>query len=135
LTFIEEEGIKMGKLSIGKKYHFDAAHKLDGYEGKCKNLHGHRWTIEIEVWGDLKVMGSQKGMIIDFHELDSIMEQILKFYDHQLLNDTIENPTCENIVGSIGAGLYGRLRKVGLILKSLTVWETPESFAKMEFKS
>ena len=46
---------------------FDSAHFLAGYDGKCKNIHGHRWTIEVHIQGqELQQSGTQKGMLIDF---------------------------------------------------------------------
>ena len=49
---------------------FDSAHFLAGYEGKCRNLHGHRWTVEVEVGGE-KLMqdGQTRGMVVDFGDL------------------------------------------------------------------
>ena len=48
---------------------FDSAHFLAGYEGKCRNLHGHRWTVEVEVGGE-KLMqdGQTRGMVVDHGE-------------------------------------------------------------------
>ncbi len=49
---------------------FDAAHFLKGYEGKCSNIHGHRWKVIVEVKGeDLKQEGPKRGMVVDFSDL------------------------------------------------------------------
>ncbi len=49
---------------------FDAAHFLKGYNGKCKNLHGHRWRVVARIQGcKLQEDGSQRGMLVDFGEL------------------------------------------------------------------
>jgi len=77
---------------------FSSAHMLRGYEGKCENMHGHNWKIEV-------VVSSEKldklGMVVDFKELKHKLKIILEELDHKNLND-IEyfkkiNPTSENI--------------------------------------
>ena len=46
---------------------FDSAHFLAGYDGKCSNIHGHRWRIETEIYGDsLNDSGQMRGMLVDF---------------------------------------------------------------------
>ncbi len=71
----------------------DSCHKLENYEGKCKNLHGHTWKIELWIQGK----DSQKdsvGILFDFGNIKIIKEEL----DHKCLNDVIkENPTAENI--------------------------------------
>jgi len=72
------------------KHHFDAAHKLYDYEGKCSKLHGHRWEVIIEARGQL----NKKGFLIDFKEIESIIDEL----DHAYINEKTElNPTAENI--------------------------------------
>ncbi len=53
--------------TLKTKSSFDSAHFLAGYEGKCKNIHGHRWTVEIEV-GDKHLIqeGTTREMVVDF---------------------------------------------------------------------
>lgn len=65
---------------------FDSAHFLSGYLGKCKNIHGHRWTIKIEVSGkELYKQGSQKNMLIDFNDLKKELRLISEYFDHSLI--------------------------------------------------
>jgi len=49
---------------------FDSAHFLKGYNGKCRNLHGHRWRVVVEIAADqLKDEGQTRGMLVDFSDL------------------------------------------------------------------
>ena len=78
----------MYKLNF--QYHFDSAHKLNNYNGKCANLHGHRWNVEVEIEKEYL----SDDMVIDFTFLKGIIDEL----DHKCLNDIIEfNPTAENI--------------------------------------
>ena len=59
--------------------HFDAAHKLVGYKGKCSQVHGHRWKVEVFVLG--KKLNSI-GLLVDFNVLKHKLEKIVKKLDH-----------------------------------------------------
>jgi len=78
---------------------FAAAHQLNGYMGKCENLHGHNWKIELEVAGHVL---NDIGLLIDFHDLKDILKSVLADLDHVNLNETelfsTINPSSENIV-------------------------------------
>ena len=65
---------------------FDSAHFLAGYEGKCRNLHGHRWTVEVEVGGE-KLMqdGQTRGMVVDFGDLKKDLREKTEEMDHCLI--------------------------------------------------
>ena len=106
--------------------HFDAAHYLRGYQGKCENLHGHRYTIKVK----LSVTKLDKiGLAYDFTDIKAYLKEILERYDHTCLNDLPEfkkvNPSAENIAASIYKALE---KKVGKEVKLTAVeaWETPE---------
>lgn len=65
---------------------FDAAHFLSGYEGKCSNIHGHRWTIDICINSEELISeGNQKGMVIDFTKLKSEIKKMVNEYDHSFI--------------------------------------------------
>ena len=71
---------------LSTKSDFDSAHFLKDYDGKCANIHGHRWTVTIEVKGDkLKESGSNRGMVVDFSELKKSLRKLTKMLDHSLL--------------------------------------------------
>lgn len=83
----------MAKMIIGKTYKFDAAHYIPGHV-KCGSTHGHTWTVEIALLGEID---PDTCMVMDFHTLDYHVNYIVSQLDHKLLNDIIKVPTCENI--------------------------------------
>lgn len=65
---------------------FDSAHFLQGYEGKCRNLHGHRWKIEITVAAEsLEAEGQTRGMVVDFRTLKRDLRELADAMDHCLI--------------------------------------------------
>lgn len=65
---------------------FDSAHFLKGYEGKCSNIHGHRWTVEVTVASeDTEKEGQIRGMVVDFKNLKEDLSQLADELDHRLL--------------------------------------------------
>lgn len=76
--------------TLNYKHHFDASHKLNNYDGKCANLHGHRWEVEVMIQSSELT----KDMVIDFTVLKSIIDKL----DHICINEVVDfNPTAENI--------------------------------------
>jgi len=104
-------------MRLGREFIFDAAHILPGYKGKCAQVHGHTYTLEVVVEGGVK----KDGMVIDFATLQDIVEtEVIKHLDHQMLNDHIENPTAEHLVEWIYQRLKGKLS-----VYSIKLWEGP----------
>lgn len=65
---------------------FDAAHFLKGYQGKCKNIHGHRWRVVAVISGDtLQKTGPQRDMLTDFGDLKNDLKALTEPLDHALL--------------------------------------------------
>lgn len=65
---------------------FDSAHFLKGYEGKCSNIHGHRWTVEVTVASEeVEEEGQVRGMIVDFKTLKSDLKELADELDHSLV--------------------------------------------------
>ena len=65
---------------------FDAAHFLSGYQGKCKNIHGHRWRVVVEIFGkELETDGQTRGMVRDFGELKRDIRFITDVWDHSFI--------------------------------------------------
>ena len=65
---------------------FDAAHFLKNYNGKCKNIHGHRWRVVVKVSGDRLIpTGPKAGMLLDFGDLKAALSSLADEFDHALL--------------------------------------------------
>ena len=88
----------MGMYQISVEQHFDAAHYLRGYQGKCESLHGHRFRVVVKVTASRV---DDVGMAYDFTELKRHLGDILSRFDHTCLNDASPfdniNPSSENI--------------------------------------
>jgi 6-pyruvoyltetrahydropterin/6-carboxytetrahydropterin synthase len=108
---------------------FSSAHNLRGYKGKCEELHGHNWKVEVVISKDKL---DKAGMVLDFKYLKMKLNRILQNLDHKYLNNIPYfkkvNPTSENIVQYI----YGQLKPQLANLKSVTVWENNTSSATYE---
>ena len=113
---------------ISVEQHFDAAHFLRGYQGKCEELHGHRFRVVIKVKAS-KV--NDIGIAYDFVELKRHLGDILAGFDHTCLNDVPPfdriNPSSENIASTIYNGLKPKLGGVPVSLSCVEVWESPQS--------
>ncbi|MBR4223986.1 MAG: 6-carboxytetrahydropterin synthase QueD [Oscillospiraceae bacterium] len=130
---------------------FDSAHFLSGYSGKCSNLHGHRWTVQAKIKGELCGRGQHRGMVADFGDIKRDLREIADAMDHTLIYEegslresTLAalyeegfsvypvpfRPTAENLSRYI----YGRMedcgRSHGYEVYSVTVWETPGNGAE-----
>lgn len=110
------------------RQHFDAAHSLRGYQGKCENIHGHRFEVVISL-GVAEV--NEIGLAYDFRELKQHLREILEKWDHTSLNDIPPfdacNPSSENIAVAIYQELQTRLLNTPACLSSVQVWESPDS--------
>lgn len=98
---------------------FDAAHFLPEHEGKCANMHGHTWRIELTIRSETL----QKGMVYDFQDIKSALKTILP--DHTVLNEIIPNPTAENLAHY----LYTQLKEQFPALIKVVIWESATSGA------
>lgn len=119
-------------VSVTKTFRIEAAHHLPNHKGKCRFLHGHSYKLEVTVVGPLNLdPGSAEcGMIIDFSRLKKIVqENIIEVYDHQNLNEHMDNPTAENLCVMWGRAIQKHLPH-GLYVKSCKVWETHDSYAE-----
>lgn len=132
------------------EHYFDSAHFLAGYEGKCRNIHGHRWSVIIEIQSEeLVKCGQLSGMIVDFGDLKRCVKDMVDYYDHcliieegtireQTLNCILEDgfkviqvcfrPTAENFA----AFFYREMKKKGYNVIRATVYETPTNCATYE---
>ncbi|RLB52504.1 MAG: 6-carboxytetrahydropterin synthase QueD [Deltaproteobacteria bacterium] len=109
---------------------FSAAHRLRGYQGRCENLHGHNYRVEV-------VAAAEKlddcGLAVDFGVLKQLLGQVLDRFDHADLNELEEfarvNPSAENIARVIFEGLAAVWPLERARLASVSVWESEASRA------
>jgi len=113
---------------ISVEQHFDAAHFLRGYQGKCEALHGHRFRVVV------KITASEVdavGLAYDFTVLKQQLGDILSRFDHTCLNDVPPfdkiNPSSENIAATIYNELQPKLAGAPVSLSCVEVWESPQS--------
>jgi 6-pyruvoyltetrahydropterin/6-carboxytetrahydropterin synthase len=109
--------------------HFSAAHSLRGYKGKCENIHGHNWKVEVSIASDTL---DKTGLLLDFKKAKAILKKVLCVLDHTQINKIPyfkkHNPTSE-IVAEFIFNNYKKKIKPPLTLEKVSVWETPGSCA------
>ncbi|MCZ8512119.1 6-carboxytetrahydropterin synthase QueD [Paenibacillus filicis] len=120
------------EVLVSKEFTFDSAHHLHCYEGKCKNLHGHTYKVQVIMRGKV----DERGISIDFGDIKRIAKaRIIDKLDHRYLNEVLPpmNTTAENMV----VWMYEQLRE-GLLeeqlfpqirVEEVRLWETPTSYA------
>jgi 6-pyruvoyltetrahydropterin/6-carboxytetrahydropterin synthase len=117
----------MYQVSVEKD--FDAAHYLRNYQGKCENMHGHRFKVVVHLEADKL---NEIGLAYDFTILKKQLGDILARYDHTCINDIPPfdklNPSSENIAATIFNQVNPLLPKEITLLKT-EVWESPQSCA------
>ena len=111
---------------ISVERHFDAAHYLRGYKGKCEQVHGHRYRVVVRVEAEGL---NDIGLAYDFTDLKRYLDDILSRFDHTCLNDVAPfdkmNPSAENIAATIYNELKGRLAADPITLTCVEAWESP----------
>jgi 6-pyruvoyltetrahydropterin/6-carboxytetrahydropterin synthase len=112
---------------------FAAGHALRGYRGKCENPHGHNYKVRVTLRGQEL---DKIGLLFDFKDLKSAMNEIIDRFDHQYLNDLdpfkMANPSAENLAKyfydetsrKLRAATNGRVH-----VKDVQVWETDTTTA------
>ncbi len=109
---------------------FSSAHNLRGYRGKCEELHGHNWKVEVSL-GSLRL--DKIGMAEDFKIVKEKLRGILALFDHKYLNVLPyfkrANPTSENLAKLIYQKMKDKVDKKNLKLLFVKVWETDNSCA------
>jgi len=110
--------------------YFSAAHYLRNYKGRCENLHGHNWKIEVTASSDQL---DEAGMALDFSVLKKKTKALLEKLDHHNLNDIAPfseiNPSSENIAFYLFNLLTEDLKDSPVTLTQVTVWESDTSKA------
>lgn len=143
----------MNRIRITKQFSFEAGHALYGYDGKCKNLHGHSYHLDVTIIGQPKDDQNhvKHGMVIDFGDLKKIVkEEIVDVFDHSMIfnkntphidlaTDLMNRghyvllvdyqPTTEMMVIDFADKIKKRLPE-GIELHALKLRETGTSFAE-----
>ena len=137
-------------IRITKEFKFEMAHALHGYDGLCKNIHGHSYKLWVTVKGEVRNENGhvKDGMVIDFAELKEIVKpEIIDKYDHSLVlnanspHASIDlsafekvfylpyQPTSENLVMDFATIIQSKMTK-RIILCKVVLSETATSFAE-----
>jgi 6-pyruvoyltetrahydropterin/6-carboxytetrahydropterin synthase len=110
---------------------FSSAHQLRGYKGKCENLHGHNYKIEIYARGrELDNI----GLLVDFGELKEAADEVVQYLDHRNINelspfDVELNPSAENLARYILERVAARVGDERVQIYKVRCFETPTSIA------
>ena len=120
-----------GFFEVMIERNFSSAHQLRGYKGKCENLHGHNYKIEIYARGEEL---NNIGLLIDFVDLKAAADEIVKYLDHRNINelppfDEELNPSAENLAKYILEYLNGRVADERVQVYKVRCFETPTSVA------
>jgi 6-pyruvoyltetrahydropterin/6-carboxytetrahydropterin synthase len=112
------------------EYTFAAGHALRGYKGKCENVHGHNYRVQLVVGGEKL---DSAGLLMDFVDLRRMVKGLVERLDHHFLNDLPPfdkiNPSAENIAKYFCDELESPVRDRGLQVQAVTVWETDTTSA------
>ena len=105
---------------------FSSAHHLLNYKGKCENMHGHNWKVEVTARGNNL---DKSNILIDFKVLKKLVNEIMDYLDHKDLNELEEfkneSPSSEFIAKFI----YHKIKEKIKEIYRVDVWETPTSRA------
>ncbi|ULO10113.1 6-carboxytetrahydropterin synthase [Paenibacillus sp. 19GGS1-52] len=138
----------LNEVSVCKIFTFDSAHQLVGHKGKCSNLHGHTYKLELVLKGiPLVEEGhSDEGFVIDFGDIkNSVQQSLIDHLDHAFLAmgnepvlETLMNTgskvallSFRTTVENMSCYIANNLKQAGLPLYSVKLWETPTSWAEV----
>ena len=147
MPFLNNQNIR-----VTKKFTFDTAHALYGYDGPCKNIHGHTYTLSVTLIGKVinDNLNPKNGMVIDFTDFKKVVkDNVIDVFDHSLvlnlnsphaqLNDLNNNfekinyvpyqPSCENLIVDFLERIKFKFPD-NILVKNLKLEETPTSFAE-----
>ena len=139
----------MSKIRVTKQFDFEAAHALENYSGKCRDIHGHSYHFRVTVIGEVMNDYSieENGMVIDFAVLKKVVKSnVVDVFDHTLVlrsdsrfrgiekhNDRVMyvdyQPTCENMLLDMVERIRNKLPK-GIVLHNAFLRETARSYAE-----
>ena len=120
-----------GQFEVMIERNFSSAHQLRGYRGKCENLHGHNYKIEIYARGrELNNI----GLLVDFVELKQAADDLVTYLDHKNLNELApfvveQNPSAENVARFVLEKLAAKINDERVQIYKVRCFETPTSVA------
>jgi 6-pyruvoyltetrahydropterin/6-carboxytetrahydropterin synthase len=120
-----------GQFEVMIERNFSSAHQLRGYKGKCENLHGHNYKIEIYARGSEL---DNIGLLVDFGELKDAADEVVQYLDHRNINelspfDEELNPSAENLARYILERVASRVGDERVQVYKVRCFETPTSVA------
>ena len=143
----------MNKIRLTKIFNFETAHALFGYDGKCRNIHGHSYKLHVTISGEpiADKTNAKHGMVMDFGELKAIVNRLIidRFdhaillntnTEHKILGETLHKnghnviftdyqPTCENMLIDFAQKIKSELPD-NVELTALKLYETENSYGE-----
>ncbi len=117
-------------FEISVEYSFAAGHALRGYKGKCENVHGHNYKVQVTLAGEQL---NSTGLLMDFVDLRASIKKLVERLDHRFLNDLAPfdrlNPSAENLAKYFSDELEPQVSAQGLRLEAVKIWETDTTSA------
>ena len=143
-------------MKVTKEVTFDSAHMLSNYQGKCANLHGHTYKLQVSIEAPLQSKGNEECMVVDFNNLKNVIDTITNAFDHAIIFSDIgyrseaENAlmdwadkygmtyviipagksTSECIATEIKSRISRYFAEIPVPDVTVRIWETPTSFAE-----
>ena len=130
-------------IRIYKEVSFDASHRLLHYQGKCHNLHGHRWKVQVWLRG---YAGDETKILVDYNEI----REVIEYYDHEIILNELDpmvdrirefhdvittpgDPTSELLALLIRDTIEQKYNKSGreIVVEKIRVWESPTGYAEL----
>ena len=141
----------MAVIRLTKEFSFEAAHALDGYDGPCREIHGHSYRLFVTVKGTPAEDASNPkcGMVLDFGDLKHALRELAACYDHALIYEehSLHSTTVEALLAEgfhliavpfrptaeeFAKHFYQKLQEQGMPVHRVTVYETPDNCASYE---
>ena len=124
-----------GLFEVMIERNFSSAHQLRGYRGKCENLHGHNYRIEIYARGrELDNI----GLLVDFVELKAAADEVVQYLDHQNINELapfdVVQPSAENLAKFILEQVGSKVGDDRVRIYKVRCFETPTSVATYQIE-
>ncbi|MGD8320403.1 MAG: 6-carboxytetrahydropterin synthase QueD [Gemmatimonadota bacterium] len=118
--------------TVSVQAHYDSAHFLVNYKGKCERLHGHRYVVDVAVQATEL---NEAGIAFDFVDLKRELRSLADYLDHELLNELPEFQGVETSAENQARWFYDELQKrlpkeLSRGLLYARVWETPSQWAQ-----